>query len=897
MLTSNDTMDKSQIESANSTFERIWHSTEITREFKDELLDTLVYVYKDYCPEFLYYFTLNELFGKQLDYGLERFEKDNMQFKKTDIWNALYNFQKDAVLAAIQKINKYNGCIIADSVGLGKTFEALAVIKYFELRQDNVLVLTPLKLFDNWNSFRNPYKDNIVNDIFNYKILCHTDLSRFHGDSRSGIDLSRIDWSKFDLVVIDESHNFRNRTEKDDGYTRYQRLLDDCIKRNQNTKVLLLSATPVNNSLTDLKNQISLITGDRDDAFAEHGIESVSRTLTNTQSAINVWHKNRQEEKRGLFDTLPPSFFRLLEMGTIARSRKQITSGYSNAEIGGFPEKLKPITYTPDIDSRNELLIFRHTNVIIEDLKLAVYSPMKYIKSEYKQYYSEKFQTVYGGKVIFTHETREIITATLHRFNLFKRLESSVYSFGETIGRLIDRIDKAIAQLENIDPDKIIEVEEIDDDDDFLDYKYEINVNHLNAADFLNDLYYDREILGMVNYDVRSILDEKRDHKLDVLREFLHNKIKTTPYNSGNKKVLIFSAFADTAEYLFSQLEKELKELGVNTAFISGSKPVRSNNLVKQEYSMLLRAFSPISKKVGDIKPDTEIDVLIGTDCISEGQNLQDCDCVINYDIHWNPVALIQRFGRIDRIGSRNTQIQMVNFFPNVELNDYLNLEQRVKGKMLTVNLASTGDEDLLSPEMNDIRFRKKQLEKLKEEVIDIDDVNDNISLTDLNMNDYLFELVQYIKKNPEIKKVPRGIYSVTESDRKGVLFCFKHSNTTQKPNSDSSLYPYYLIYIGNDGEVIYGNLKTREALKEFRTLCVGKNTVDSLRNFAFLKRTDNVKNMSFYSKLLTKVVESIQGGESQKAQASIFDFSGFNNPFAEETADDFELVSFLVTD
>lgn len=893
----NDVMDKAQIESANQTFERVFYSGDITRDFKDELLQTLSYVYKDHSPEFLYYFTLNELFGNQLDYGVERFEKDNTHFKKTDIWNALFDFQKDAVLSAIQKINKFNGCIIADSVGLGKTFEALAVIKYFELRQDNVLVLTPVKLFDNWNSFRNPYKDNIISDIFNYKILCHTDLSRFHGDSKSGIDLSRIDWSKFDLVVIDESHNFRNRTEKDDGFTRYQRLLDECIKKNQNTKVLLLSATPVNNSLTDLKNQLSLITGDRDDAFAEQGIESIGRTLITTQSAINFWYKNRSEDKRSLFDTLPSSFFRLLEMVTIARSRKQIMSGYSGSGIGGFPEKNKPITYNPDIDSQNELLIFNQTNEVLESLIMAVYSPMKYIKSEFKRHYSEKFQTVYGGKVLFTQENREMITLTLHRFNLFKRLESSVYAFGETIGRLIERIAKAIQQLESIDPNKIIEVDEMEDDDDFLDFKYEINVNHLNQADFLADLYYDKQILDNLYADIKCVLDENRDAKLAKLREFVQNKIQSTPYNNGNKKVLIFSAFADTAEYLFFQLEAELKTLGVHTAFISGSKPVRSNNMLQQEYTNLLRAFSPRSKKVTDIKPDCEIDVLIGTDCISEGQNLQDCDCVVNYDIHWNPVALIQRFGRVDRIGSQNNQIQMVNFFPNVDLNDYLNLEQRVKGKMLTVNLAATGDEDFLSPELNDIRFRKKQLEKLRQEVIDLDEASDSISLTDLNMNDYLFELVQYIKKNPEIKKVPKGVYSVTQGGSKGVLFCFRHTNNLEKPESDSSLYPYYLIYIDNNGDILYGNFKAREALKEFRSLCIGKGEVDSLHNFSFLRRTKDGKDMSFYSNLLTKAVESIQGEESGKAQTSVFDFGGFNNPFADETADDFELVSFLVTE
>lgn len=891
----NDTMDKSQIEGANAKFEQLWYSNDLTRDFKEELLKTLSYVYKEHCPEFLYYFTLNEIFGSQLDYGVERFERDNTNFKKTDIWNALFDFQKDAVLSAIQKINKYNGCIIADSVGLGKTFEALAVIKYFELRQDNILVLTPVKLFDNWNAFRNPYKDNIINDIFNYKILCHTDLSRERGESRSGIDLSRIDWSKFDLVVIDESHNFRNRIEREDGFTRYQRLLDECIKKNQNTKVLLLSATPVNNSLTDLKNQISLITGDRDDAFSEHGIESIARTLISTQTMINYWHQNRDLDKHTLFDTLPPGFFRLLEMMTIARSRKQITTGYKSSEFGIFPAKLKPQTFTPDIDTNGELLIFGATNAVLESLKMTVYSPMKYIKSEFKQHYSEKFQTVYGGKVIFTHENREIIATTLHRFNLFKRLESSVYAFGETIGRLIDRIEKAVAQLESVNPNKTLEVEELDDEDDFLDYKYEINVNHLNVADFLADLYYDKEILDDLNHDIRRILNEKRDHKLEVLRKFLLEKIASTPYNAANRKVLIFSAFADTGEYLFRQLEKELQALGVYTGFVSGSKPVRSNNKIPQEYSALLRAFSPVAKRVEKRNPELEIDILIGTDCISEGQNLQDCDCVINYDIHWNPVRLIQRFGRIDRIGSRNTQIQMINFFPNIELNEYLNLEQRVKGKMLAVNLASTGDEDILSPEMNDIRFRKRQLEKLKEEVIDIDEASDNLSLTDLNLNDYLFELVQYVKQTPDIKKVPKGIYSVTDGEKNGALFCFKHSNSKLKSNSDSSLYPFYLIYISSDGEVIHGNLQAREALKEFRKLCVGKNTVDTLRNSTFLKRTNNTKNMSVYSKLLTKAVGNIQGDEVKKAQASLFDFSGFDNPFAGETADDFELISFLV--
>jgi SNF2 family DNA or RNA helicase len=894
-----DSMDKKQIEWANETFNRIWYSNEITRDFKEELLKTLSYVYKEHSPEFLYYFTLNELFGNQLDYGVDRFEKDNIRFKQTDIWKSLFNFQKDAVLSAIQKINKHNGCIIADSVGLGKTFEALAIIKYFELRQDNVLVLTPLKLYDNWNSFRNPYKGNIINDTFNYKILCHTDLSRFLGESKSGIDLSRIDWSKFDLVVIDESHNFRNRTEKDDGFTRYQRLLEECIQKNQNTKVLLLSATPVNNSLVDLKNQISLISGDRDDAFAEFGIDSVSKVLSSTQSMINSWYKGYKRDKGTLFDSLPANFYKLLEMITISRSRKHITTYYNSDRLGKFPSKNKPITLIPDIDKLGELLEFEKTNEILESLNLCIYQPMNYIKSEYKAFYSEKFQTVYAGKVLFKHENREYITANLHRFNLFKRLESSVFSFGETISRLLERINNTIHLLEKTEnDDNATFLDDSTDDNELLDYKYEICVKHLKAADYLHDLYYDCEILSLLYHDIRIVLDNDRDKKLSELNNVLIDKISNMPYNNNNRKVLIFTAFADTAYYLYRKLENELMALGVYTAIVSGSKPPSTNNSnISHEFNNILRAFSPKSKLGQELPHMHSIDVLIGTDCISEGQNLQDCDCVINYDIHWNPVALIQRFGRIDRIGSTNEQIQMINFFPNLALNQYLSLEQRVKGKMIAVNVTSTGDEDLLSPEMNDLDFRKRQLEKLKDEVIDIDEAGDNISLTDLNLNDYLYELSEYVKKFPEIKKVPKGIYSVTDGSVNGVLFCFKHSNTLERAKSDSSLYPYYLLYIRNDSNIVYSNLQARETLKEFRVICNGESDVNIELSRAFLKRTKDAKDMKFYSNLLTKAITSIQGEENNKSISSIFDFGGYDNPFAKETSDDFELISFLMVD
>ena len=894
------TMDKEQILHAKETFHRIWYSHDITEDYKEQLLKSLGYVYKEHSPEFLYYFTLHELFGTQLDYGVERFEQDNTSFKKTKIWNILFDFQKDGVLSAIQKINKYNGCIIADSVGLGKTFEALAVIKYFELRQDNVLVLTPAKLYDNWNSFRGAYKDSILDEVFNYKIMFHTDLSRNKGMSKTGWDLARFDWSKFDLIVIDESHNFRNRTERNDGYTRYQRLLEEARMKNQNTKMLLLSATPVNNSLTDLKNQISLITGDRDDAFREQGIASVDRSLRRTSALINYWAKQplQNKSKKVLFDNLPSDFYKLLEMLTISRSRKHITTYYRSDEVGTFPTKLKPETHTPNIDTLDKLLNFKETNDLLEQLTLAVYSPMSYIKGKYREYYAEKYQIkTADGRILLTNEVRDYGTKTLHRFNLFKRLESSVYAFSETIRRLLERIDGYIHSLESSSSIASIEAEDdIADEEDVLDYKYEIVLEHLNKEDFLADLYYDKSILVELYKDIQNILENKRDAKLKVLLDVVKNKITETPFNSGNRKVLIFSSFADTTAYLYRELKDELLELGVYTATVSGSNSPRTNNpRVGQDFGSVLAAFSPKSKVRVDVPISEQVDILIGTDCISEGQNLQDCDCVINYDIQWNPVSLIQRFGRIDRIGSKNTQIKMINFFPNLELNEYLNLEQRVKGKMLSVNIASTGDEDILTPEMNDLNFRKRQLERLRDEVVDIDDVNDNISLTDLNMNDYLYELADYIKRVPETELVPRGIYSVTEGNQPGVIFCFKHRNDDSKPKSDSSLYPYYVLYLDNDGSILYGGTQARGVLKEFRKLCYGKGVPIPEVFKRFLSVTNNTKDMSFYSELISRAIESIQGSEESSAEQSVFDFGGFDNPFSNRTEDDFELVSFLV--
>lgn len=898
--------DREQILGALNTFKQIWFNDKVSADYKQELLNSLQYVYKEHSPEFLYYFTLNELFGNQLDTGVERFERDSVRFKKTQIWNALYDFQKDCVVSAIRKLNTYGGCIIADSVGLGKTFEALAIIKYFEISMNRVLVLTPAKLYDNWNSFRGDYTDSFLQEQFNYRIMFHTDLSRYSGMSRSGQDLKKFDWGLYDLVVIDESHNFRNRNDRYDDndqlvMTRYARLMQDVIKHgNNNTKVLMLSATPVNNSLVDLKNQISIITRDNDAAFEEEGISSVENLLRRTSASINTWEKQRGHKKEQLLDSLPSDFYKLLELMTISRSRKHITSYYGNKGVGKFPEKNKPITLNSDIDTKGELLNFKETNELLEALLLSVYTPTKYIKEECKKKYIEKYSLKgkHGGDMSFDVQSRGMIV--LHRFNLFKRLESSVFSFEETLRRLLERIErteqlllKGSGEVDQEDAD----FDDSGDDGVYIEGKYEIDVRDLRIDDYLEDLASDKYIIAEIHKNARKILEEERDRKLIDLKEIIRKKVEETPYNSGNKKVLVFSAFADTVEYLYKNLAGEMLQYGVYTASVTGKGVKTNNDNIDTDFNSVLCAFSPMSKTKKETPAEKQVDLLIGTDCISEGQNLQDCDTVINFDIQWNPVSLIQRFGRVDRIGSQNTHIQMINFFPNMELNEYLGLEARVKGKMTTLNLVSTGDEDVLTPEMNDFNFRRKQLERLREEVIDIEDANDSISLTDLNMNEYLNELSEFIQNVPEVKKVPKGVYSVTDDDNKGVLFCFKHRNEMEKPKSDSSLYPYYLIYMSNDGEVLYGNGQAREVVKQFRKLCYGKSEPFMELFAKFFERTNNITDMSFYSDLLNKAIKSIKGEEESKAVQMLFDFGGFNNAFAEETTDDFELVSFLVVE
>ena len=891
--------DKYSINTLQKNFDMLWNNSKFTKDFKSQLLEKLQFIYKDYSPEFIYFFTLYSMFVNNLEDNYHEFENDKIGFKQTRIWNSLYKFQKDAVVSAINKIEKYNGCIIADSVGLGKTFEALGVIKYYELKQRKVLVLTPKKLHDNWASYRNNYKDNPFEcDRFAYDIVNHSDLTRKYGQTDEGLDLERINWGNYDLLVIDESHNFRNRQAFKDRKTRYDKLIQDIVLRGVKTKVLLLTATPVNNSLKDLKNQISIITLDQDEAFYNEGIDSVSHMLVKSQRILNEWLKSGSKDKEELLDTLPKEFFELLEMITISRSRKHITSYYGNDEVGKFPNKLKPQTIYSKIDLNNQLLEFNDLNNIVEQLNLSVYSPMSYIKGEYKQYYRDLYkQSVREGKSNFYQEDREINSLKLHKFNIYKRMESSVYSFSETLKRMLNKINGFIDKLENVSQNTLLDTSVLDEDideDDTLDYKYEIKVQHLNRKLYLLDLYDDKENLEQIIKQTEEVLTENRDLKLHKFKSFLENKVLTTPYNKGNEKVIIFTAFSDTAKYLYNSVSNQFKDrYNINTAIITGGdKPKTTNKLVTNEFNTVLSRFSPKSKLKKDLDKPQQIDILIATDCISEGQNLQDCDCVVNYDIQWNPVVLIQRFGRIDRIGSTNKNIAMINFFPEMELNEYLNLERRVKGKMVATNITSTGDEDLLTPEMNDFSFRKSQLERLKEEVIDIEDANDSISISDLNMNDYVYDLIQYLKENPDIKKVPNGIYSITYGEEKGCIFCFRDLKKSYEKDKFSS---YFLIYVSNEGDILYSNKKSRSIMKLFRSLCYGKKEIYKELLDNFKQNTNNAEDMTKYSNLVTKAIRDITGTVEEDNMMNIFDFEGFNENLFDINEEDYELISFLI--
>ncbi|MCW5602821.1 helicase-related protein [Nitrosomonas sp.] len=788
-------------------FDGIWADPTSSKNIKNELIERLDFIAADQPANFIYFLILYNIFKDFLeDIDEENIIRSKTGFKDTLVWNKLYKFQKDGVLGAIDKLEKHNGCIIADSVGLGKTFEALAVIKYYELRNDRVLVLCPKKLRDNWTMFTvNDKRNLLAKDRFNYDVLNHTDLSRPKGYS-GAINLETLNWGNYDLIVIDESHNFRNNPNKAEGKTRYERLLNDIIRSGVRTKVLMLSATPVNNRMNDLKNQVAFITEGRDDAFNDVGIKSIESTLRLAQKQFNQWVKEPVEKRTTatLLDSMSFDYFKLLDVVTIARSRKHIEKYYGTADIGQFPNRLLPKNIYADFDLSNEFPPLKEVNKTIRRLSLAGYSPLKFVRNEKKDEYARRYdKAVGGGKGVFKQIDREESLIHLMRVNLLKRMESSIHSFSLTVDKLARQVTYLLTKIEehesgdiealNIEDIHDFELESTELEPFLIGNKTKVLLQDMDLIRFKQELEADKLFLTNIAETAKNVTAE-RDAKLALLKQTISAKVNN-PLNPGNKKIIVFTAFADTAQYLYSHLAQWAKsELGIHSALVTGGGTNKTTLTgLGTDLNNILTAFSPVSKECAkiDAEATTELDLLIATDCISEGQNLQDCDTLINYDIHWNPVRIIQRFGRVDRLGSKNTQIQLINFWPNMELDEYINLEARVSGRMVLLDISATGEENVIdenAKEMNDLEYRRKQLQQLKEAVVDLEDMAGGVSITDLTLNDFRMDLSGYMNQNhkanmAKLERAPLGLYAAVPLDedlaedgfKPGVIFCLKN--------------------------------------------------------------------------------------------------------------------------
>ena len=909
-------------------FSSLWQDDANLQNVTSEIIEKISAAYAENSPDFIYFVTLYNIFNEFLaDISEDVLPNEATGFKNSKIWQLLYNFQKDAALAIISKLEKYNGCILADSVGLGKTFTALAVIKYYETRNKNILVLCPKKLGDNWNTYKDNYINNpLADDRLNYDVLYHTDLGRKRGRS-NGIDLSRINWGNYDLLVIDESHNFRNGGKLDDEnkMNRYAELMQKVIRAGVKTKVLMLSATPVNNRFNDLKNQLQL-------AYEGHAEEIDAKLDTKTpvndifrkaQAAYNAWSKLEPEERTAgrLLSNLSFDFFKLLDAVTIARSRKHIQKYYDTAAIGSFPQRNKPRSLRPALTDLEHAAKYNDIYTLLDQLNLTIYTPTQFILPSKL----EKYASLYEDNSVnlgFTQASREIGIRRLMAINMLKRLESSVHSFRLTVSRIQAKIAAQIAEINAFaessshalngstatasaptDAEELAAAEAEEEENLFAESKKlrQIMLADMDYVSWRSYLQQDYKTLG----DLLAMLADitpQHDSKLQCLKKLLREKI-THPINSGNKKILIFSAFADTAEYLYKNLSPLiLEEFDLHTAIVTGSVDGRSTIPgIGGSLNTVLTLFSPLSKDKKLLLPEekAEIDVLIATDCISEGQNLQDCDFLINYDIHWNPVRIIQRFGRIDRIGSRNKVIQMVNFWPDIDLDEYINLKARVEARMKIVDMTATGDDNVLSPdEKLNLEYRKAQLQKLQDEVVDLEEMNSGINIMDLGLNEFHMDLLAYIKQHPEMERTPFGLHSVTAAAPgcpPGVIYVLKNRTSSVNINNQNRLHPFYLVYLSQSGEIICNHLDPKHLLDKLRYLCRDKQPCPELYR-SFNNETNDGRNMSQLSQLLEKAIASIIETKNE-SQLSSFLQGGQMSFFSEniQGLDDFELICFLV--
>lgn len=903
------------------TFEGVWNDNSRLVDVTDTVLQNIQAAYKENSPELIYFLALYNIFNEFLeDLNADYLPNEASGFKNSQVWSKLYDFQKDAVMGSISKLEKYNGCILADSVGLGKTFSALGVIKYYESRNKSVLVLVPKRLKDNWNTFKGNYKNNpLVEDRLRYDVLFHTDVNRERGES-NGIDLFNINWGNYDLVVIDESHNFRNGEslsgrKSEEGYeNRYQKLMNKIIKQGVKTKVLMLSATPVNTKFTDLRNQL-MLAAEGDSMHFDESLNTknpIEKIFRDAGAAFKAWNELEPDERTTpkLLEMLHFDFFELLDSVTIARSRKHIEKYYANSNIGKFPTRLKPISERPELTDI-EGVTFNAIYERIDALNMDVYTPLKYVfQSRIGKYVD--LSSAQGRSWANREQGRNILMIT----NMLKRLESSIYSFRKTSERLWDLINDitdAIDRFEQGRDGGLTDVfnrsfsrEDFDADDADSEWTVgkdlKISLEDIDLVSWRAKLEADKAVLN----DLLSMIEpvaEEHDLKLQKLTEVIRDKIKN-PINNDNKKVLIFTAFADTADYLYGELAERIqREFGMHSAVVTGTRnPATTVEGVRADFNEILTLFSPRSKGRDALYEQNpgDIDILIGTDCISEGQNLQDCDYLINYDIHWNPVRIIQRFGRIDRIGSTNDSIQLTNFWPNISLDEYINLKARVEGRMRLVNLTATGSDNPIDQADNaELEYRKRQLEKIQEEVVDIEDMNSGVSIMDLGLNEFHLDLQQLLKKYGDAASMPFGIHAIARANEdapRGVIYVLKNVNSGVNIDRQNRLHPFYLVYVSEDGNIAVNHLQPKELLDKLRLLSKNNDQPDTDLVAKFNAETDDGKNMDSYADMLTTAIQSIVTVKEEKDIYSIFT-PGETTVLTNEIKglDDFELINFLV--
>jgi SNF2 family DNA or RNA helicase len=899
-------------------FDSQWSALAADTNVKATLIEALQSIagYRD--PLRVYALILYHLFRDQGDaLDEDQIVKSATGIRNTVVWKKLFKFQRDGVIGAIDKLNRFGGCIIADSVGLGKTFEALAIIKYHELRNDRVLVLCPKRLRDNWTVYKaNDRRNVLAPDRFNYDVLNHTDLSR-DGGSSGDIELAHVNWGNYDLVVIDESHNFRNkRTPQKDSETRYDRLMRKIIQEGVKTRVLMLSATPVNNRLADLRNQIAFATEGDDTALLDHGIASIDTTTRMAQKQFNQWLELGETERTPsrLIEMLGFDYFTVLDLLTIARSRKHIEKYYGTAETGRFPDRLKPINIKADVDRAGEFRSIRDINLEIRRLNLAAYAPLRYVLPHKREAYDQKYSTeIRGGEGgFFRQSDREESLIHLLRVNVLKRMESSVTSFALTVQRQLRDVEATLAHIEaQAEELEEIDIADVDIEDSAFESllvgrKVKVLLNDVDIIRWRQDLIEDRNRLAALHAAAQQV-DATRDAKLAALREVIEDKCKNQ-INTGNRKVIVFTAFADTARYLYDQLAPWVKTLGLETALVTGTGRNQTTlpNL-RKDLSSILTAFAPRSKERPEaFTGEGDLDLLIATDCISEGQNLQDCDWLINYDIHWNPVRIIQRFGRIDRIGSPNDRIQLVNFWPNMELEEYINLEQRVSGRMVLLDISATGEENLIEQQsgnqMNDLEYRRKQLLKLQDAVIDLEDLSTGVSIADLTLTDFRIDLGQYLKAHPGVlENLPLGTFAVTTTTETeiapGIILCLRTEVNIAKRTADGGypLAPHYLVHVSDEGTVLLPYTQAKQILDRLKRLCLGRELPDAGACARFDRTTKNGEDMRQAQRLLAAAVASVVGKSEERAVASLFSPGGTHALKGEFAGiNDFEVVAFL---